>query len=329
MKNSILGANSKLNEIAARWFIRMQEAGEDSSERAQFEKWLMQSDQHQAEYASISHAWDGIDSIEELKRIAKIQQANHLLDKANRSKKLKKTFVILSVVFILLFAGLMGEQSYQQWLNTPTMQMASQTKPAEVVTKTLDDGSQIILNGSSKLQVNYYPKQRHVAMLQGEAIFQVTKDADRPFVVETSTAKITVLGTRFAVNKLTNLVRVSVDHGSVKVESVAPASVIILRNGEVAEISNGKKVIRKNGEAIDYFRFATGTLVFNQADIFEIADELARYRSELVSAEGKSQDRISAVLDVKNIPTFLHTLPKIANVSVMQTKDSTLIKANK
>ncbi len=329
MSKARISGNSKLNQTAARWFIRMQEVAEDSPERSQFETWLMQSELHQAEYASISSAWDGIDSIDDLKKMAEIQKENQFLDKSNRSKQLKKTMVALGVGAIAIFAGLIGQHQYQQWLTTPTMAMASQSDPAQIITKTLEDGSQITLSGNSKIKITYYPKQRHIALLQGEAIFEVTKDPARPFIVETNTAKITVLGTRFAVNQLSKLVRVSVDHGSVRVESKAPTSVTVLHNGEVAQIQNGQMVERKNTDSRDYFRFANGILIFNQADIFEIADELARYRHGNVVAQGSSQEKISAVLDVKDIDNFLHTLPKIANVSVQQTKDGTIIRANK
>ena len=59
--------NTKLSQQAAKWFIRMQEAPLESAERIKFESWLMQNPQHQQEYASISQAWDGFDSMEELK----------------------------------------------------------------------------------------------------------------------------------------------------------------------------------------------------------------------------------------------------------------------
>ena len=151
------------------------------------------------------------------------------------------------------------------------MQMASQSITAQLKTQTLEDGSEITLNANSKIQVTYYHHQRHVNLLQGEAIFNVQKDSSRPFIVETTNAKITVLGTRFAVNKLSKLVRVSVDHGKVKVQSKENGSQILLQNDQVAEIFIGQTVQNKNTPAADYFKFAQGTVVFNQADMTEIS----------------------------------------------------------
>ncbi len=326
--------NASLNKTAARWFIRMQDAAIDSPERTQFEHWLMQSEMHQAEYASIADAWNGIDSVEELKKLAAAKQANQFLNQNKRSKKIKNAMAILSVCFIFIFAGLFSFEQYQQWLAKPTMQMASESSATQILTQKLEDGSEITLNASTKIQVTYYRHQRHIALLQGEAIFNVSKDTDRPFIVETNTAKVKVLGTRFAVNKLSHLVRISVDHGSVQVESKAPINTMILRNGQVAEVAQDgvdglQNVKLKNTVAADYFKFATGTVVFNQADIVEIADVLSRYGSRKVIAQGDSQEKISAVLHTKDLETFINTLPKIANVTVKQTQESTVIQSIK
>lgn len=321
--------HSKLNQTAARWFIRMQGVPLDSPERSQFERWLMQSESHQAEYVSISETWDGIDSLDDLKIMAANQQANKFLNQNKRSKKIKSTMALLSICFVVIFTGLFGHNQYQEWLTKPTMKIASESASAQILTQRLEDGSEITLNANSKVQVTYYRKQRHVALLQGEAIFNVTKDTERPFVVDAGNARVKVLGTRFSVNKLSRLVRVSVDHGSVQVQSVNPERTIILRNGEVAEVQNGKAVLRKNANAADYLQFATGAVVFNHADIFEIVDVLSRYRQKEMLAKGNSQEKISAVFNVKDLETFIDTLPKIANVEVQNTQDSTIIQAGK
>ncbi|RRJ95709.1 DUF4974 domain-containing protein [Opitutaceae bacterium TAV4] len=65
---------------------------------------------------------------------------------------------------------------------------------------TLGDGTKITLNAGSSLR---YPKtfgaRNRAVRLAGEAYFDVAHDQARPFIVETSTLRITVLGTRFNV----------------------------------------------------------------------------------------------------------------------------------
>ena len=68
------------------------------------------------------------------------------------------------------------------------------------ITVLLGDGTKIWLNSGSKLK---YPQKfqgnfREVSLI-GEAFFDVTKDAHKPFIVKTSSLNIKVLGTTFNV----------------------------------------------------------------------------------------------------------------------------------
>lgn len=62
----------------------------------------------------------------------------------------------------------------------------------------LADGSRVVLNSDSRLVYpgSFSGQERRVE-LTGEAYFEVAKDAERPFIVETTTGEIRVLGTAF------------------------------------------------------------------------------------------------------------------------------------
>ena len=114
-------------------------------------------------------------------------------------------------------------------------------------------------SANSELDIIFYRHQRVVHIKRGEAIFDVTKDSERPFIVQTAQAKVTVLGTRFAVNQLTNRVRVSVDHGQVQVARADGAQAsLLLRNGDVVEIVANSAPKHVNRNAADGFGFAQG-----------------------------------------------------------------------
>lgn len=70
---------------------------------------------------------------------------------------------------------------------------------------TLEDGSVVWLNADSKLRypVTFVEGKRRV-FLEGEAYFEVKKDATKPFIVSTSAGDITVLGTSFNVKNYSN-----------------------------------------------------------------------------------------------------------------------------
>jgi ferric-dicitrate binding protein FerR (iron transport regulator) len=69
---------------------------------------------------------------------------------------------------------------------------------------TLPDGSIVRLNAQSKVSYTQdFAKTREV-YLTGEAYFEVTHNADIPFIVHTDEADIKVLGTRFNVRNYSN-----------------------------------------------------------------------------------------------------------------------------
>ncbi|MEO9020915.1 MAG: FecR family protein [Ginsengibacter sp.] len=73
-------------------------------------------------------------------------------------------------------------------------------KPGSKSKIILPDGTIVRLNGSSKLSYNSdFNKSVREVNLDGEAYFDVTKDANHPFIVHTSNIDIKVLGTLFNV----------------------------------------------------------------------------------------------------------------------------------
>lgn len=64
----------------------------------------------------------------------------------------------------------------------------------------LPDGSAVWLNAGSKLEYpEQFSKKERVVKLEGEAFFDIIKDADRPFMVKTAEFSVRVLGTSFDV----------------------------------------------------------------------------------------------------------------------------------
>ncbi|BDD10579.1 hypothetical protein FUAX_30110 [Fulvitalea axinellae] len=115
----------------------------------------------------------------------------------------------------------------------------------------LSDGSRVLLGGGSALVYpkRFGPKNRTVA-LNGEAEFEVTKDASRPFSVLTESGEVNVLGTVFRVRARENSQEqaVSLLEGSVLVR--------FTDTGKEFRLKPGQSVVRR-GERVE---LSTGTL---------------------------------------------------------------------
>lgn len=89
----------------------------------------------------------------------------------------------------------------------------------------LSDGSRIELGSDSAIRVAFEPGVRAVTLLKGQAFFEVSPDAARPFTVQAEDVKVTVTGTAFEVDLGRSAVAVAVQSGSVQVRD---------RRGELA-----------------------------------------------------------------------------------------------
>lgn len=335
MSKSASSKSFTLSEMAARWYLRMREHAQHqrSAEQQAFEEWLADDPRHLAEYESITRAMQKLDSADSLSSLADAAEQHHFLSQEARRKARQRRVAQFLVVAFISVIGFFSHQQYQVWQAAPVMQMAAQNPVGRIAIKTLDDGTQVSLSAKSDMEVTYYRHQRHVLLKEGEAVFDVTKDPDRPFVVETDTARITVLGTRFAVNRLEQLVRISVDHGRVKVEPKGAAGedagVVprIVTNGQVVEVYPNQAMVLVNRPASDAFSFLSGRLVFDHASTSEIAYTVSRYRNKPVISQGRQVRNISADINIQDIEQFLRGLPNIAPVKLQQTPQYTVLNS--
>src|SRR5690606_11620073 len=86
-------------------------------------------------------------------------------------------------------------------------------------TAALADGSEATLRSDSRIVVALSRRERHVELERGEAFFHAARDPERPFVVATAGHRAVAVGTRFAVRRDTDGMRVVVTEGLVRLES--------------------------------------------------------------------------------------------------------------
>lgn len=114
----------------------------------------------------------------------------------------------------------------------------------EHFTITLPDSSTVHLNSGTTIEYPViFKKDRREVKLTGEAMFDVTHDADRPFIVKTFSSEIEVLGTKFNVlaDKEHDLFSATLLEGCVKVVNLADPEHedIILHPNDVVQIEKG------------------------------------------------------------------------------------------
>src|SRR5690606_33189612 len=99
-------------------------------------------------------------------------------------------------------------------LNRP---QAYATGVGEQRTLRLADGSQVVLDTNSRVEVRLRSDRRSVILISGQAFFDVEGDPARPFIVAAGDTPVTAVGTRFDVRKLGQGAKVTLIEGRVDV----------------------------------------------------------------------------------------------------------------
>lgn len=108
---------------------------------------------------------------------------------------------------------------------------------------TLEDGTQLWLNSGSEIEypVVFSRKSRNVMVHSGEVMFDVAKDARRPFNVNTYASTISVYGTRFnvAVDESEHEFSAALLRGSIKVASnLRPGEEYTLKPNQMVKLKD-------------------------------------------------------------------------------------------
>ena len=103
------------------------------------------------------------------------------------------------------------------------------TRRGEMRVVPLADGSVVNLNTESRIRVLYTAARRTIHLERGEALFDVAKDAARPFVVHAGDTQVTAVGTSFSVLRLADApVQVLVSEGVVEVDGARSRAAVRL-----------------------------------------------------------------------------------------------------
>jgi ferric-dicitrate binding protein FerR (iron transport regulator) len=131
----------------------------------------------------------------------------------------------------------------------PKMKTLAWTLRETPETDTLPDGSRIVINRNSELTYpEFFSGKTREVNLKGESFFEISHDAEHPFIIHTCVLDVKVVGTSFDVNAFpeSDSVKVSVQTG--KVKCYAGKDSLILLPGEIAVYHKSTGELRKRKE---------------------------------------------------------------------------------
>ena len=258
---------NKIDATAAEWVAR-EDAGPLSAEESNaLAAWLAADSRHLGAYGRMHAIMMRTDRIY---RGASVEADEHQRTSGTRGRNWG-TRLLAMAASLTLVAG-------AAWFAMERQAGVHGTRIGEVAHVSLEDGSEITLNTDSRVRVRFKQGRRSIELLRGEAMFDVAKDPQRPFVVSAGDTQVIAVGTSFTVKRSTAQVDVLVREGIVQVQE-QKQELRLLRGDKVRLATRAAPVVKKVDEAEVRRELAwrNGMIAFSGQTLQEVTQEFARY----------------------------------------------------
>ncbi|HTX04752.1 MAG TPA: FecR domain-containing protein [Steroidobacteraceae bacterium] len=341
-----ISLNDQISQEAAEWLVELRTGDADPVTRRDFDAWLRASPEHIRafiEMAALWHEGGAVDSRHELDVEAIIARAEsepevlELTPAAGagagadasmplgptlaqgvapsaagtpRSSRVRVAGWAAAAGFLL--AGLATALFLRSAAPVPQLYATGVGARRLIV---LPDGSKVLLDSKSRLRVSYTAATRNVELLQGQALFEVVENPQRPFLVYTGNALVRDVGTVFDVNRIGGGTIVTVVEGRVAVAT--PSQPLYLSAGEQLDVHLGQLSLRPiNVDISSTTAWTDGQVVLQSATLSDVAQVFNRYSARRLVARdlGRKPLRLSGVFstDPNFLMRYLRSRPDIA-----------------
>lgn len=274
---------ARVLDEAAEWLMRLHDSGATDADRAACERWRQADPQH-------ALAWERAERL--LGKLGGLPAALAMpaLDRP-RSHRAQRRATVARLAALLAVAPA-GWLAWQAWYAADQRGWGADLRTAtgERRTEHLADGSRLLLDTASAVDIRFDGALRLLTLRQGAISIETAADTatpHRPFVVDTAHGRLRALGTRFTVRQEGERadggpVRLAVTEGAVEVTlrgAASPALVVqagqqtVLRAGEVT----APQPLQPEATA-----WTHGMLMADAMPLAAFCAELSRYRPGLL-----------------------------------------------
>ncbi len=295
------------------------------TEVASLMEWVNASDTNKVLYHDLKESWTLVGDTTNAHQTININQEWQKLETAISSraphiqKNITMRLVMSIAASILVIVGL-SVYGYL-FFNTDIVS----TGLAQTTVFELPDASEVTLNENSELtyQQAFNRNERRVK-LKGEGFFKVSKNKERPFVVETSGVEVIVLGTSFNVkiSSASNSTEVTVAEGVVRVQPIGkPEMGVVIKPGEKALMTEtSQKAVKEPNRNQNFDAWKTHTLTFDGDSLSKVARQLAEvyHKQFKIESDEVAAYTLSTTFDNKNLETVLLILESTFDMCIEQ-----------
>ncbi|WP_437879783.1 FecR domain-containing protein [Pseudomonas sp. LRF_L74] len=251
---------------AAQWFAQMCANPDDPAIQHQWQAWHARQAEHQ-------WAWQRLTELQAQLGSVPQQLAWPVMDKvALQGGGLDRRTLLKC---LLLGAGV-APLAWQGYRAAPVWLADLSTRTGEQRREILADGTLLVLDTATAVDVVFDAGQRLLILRAGEIHVTTGKDA-RPFRVRSVQGEMRALGTRFAVRQLDGITRLNVYEHAVAVRPERADGETVVEQGRSVSFDR-QGLIDEHELAIAEEAWAQGRLVVDGWRLDRLVEELQRYR---------------------------------------------------
>lgn len=143
----------------------------------------------------------------------------------------------------------------------------------------LSDGTEVLLNSDSRLAYpTVFKGKERVVSLEGEAYFNVTKDAEHPFIVNSGNVQVRVLGTEFNMCSYSpDDVRITLIEGKVAVSDTCSLQSVEIKPGQSAHLVSDGTFAVEEVDTESFLYWKEGFFYFDDVTLVDMMKEIGKW----------------------------------------------------
>ena len=298
----------------------LEETSED--ENALVEQWLAAHPDHQKEYEQMKWIWES--SIASLQKRDVDESLAWEKFKTKRDRRSGSLLLFpvwlraVAAVLLILVIGLLAlsflPHSGRAYLTEVVLEAGD-----SIQNEILLDGTLVTLNKNSRLSYSQkmFSGERHARLLEGEAYFEVERDVDKPFYIQSDDLLIKVLGTSFNVKKHGDYTDVVLDEGSISVQIGDQA--LTLEPGQRVSAHGKNKSLEKSAIENRLHRYyLNNRFEAENIPLYQIVVALnTAYDANIsIASEGLKTRRITTTLEYGSLDQNLEVIKETLGISI-------------
>jgi transmembrane sensor len=329
---------------ASSWDARLRSPDCGPAERERFAAWLAEDVRNRASFDRLQAALSLLRKSADDPQLRSLRESARLLERRSARYGFLGRVAMIAGLAAVAVGSLVWQMQRHQPFSRPADSSLAQTittfksdgKDAwstdarEWKHILLPDGSSVTMNASSRIETEYLVNERRIRVLAGQALFRVSKDRTRPFVVTAGQRTVTALGTTFDVRWSVDDLRVTLVEGRVAIKALHPSSgpSVELSPSQQFEMVGGAVPTVRSVNAVAETAWAAGQVIFTDATLPEAVAQMNQYsEKQVVAGPELSKFRVNGMFRAGNQDSFVHAVTSYYPIDARQDSSGRILLA--